>query len=357
MKLFCFITLIFFCSCGQKEEVTQPLVQDITESVYASGSVKAKNQYQVFSPVNGIIREIHLTEGEAVQKGDRIISLVNDAQKLNIENARIASGFASPSFNQDRLNELKVSISIARAKMENDSLLLQRQQHLWREEIGSRNELEQRELAYRTSSANYQAAVLRYRELQKQVTLSSLQSGKQLEITNTLSNDFIIKASQDGRIYTIMREAGEMVNTLTPVAIIGDTSDFILELNVDEYDIARVIPGQKVFLTMDAYKGRLFEGIVSRIIPIMNESSRSFTIDACFTNKPPHLYPNLTAEGNILISSKKNVLTIPRRFLTNENEVVLKDGTRKKIVTGLKDYQTVEVISGLEKETTIKKPL
>jgi HlyD family secretion protein len=357
MKLISCIIVMLLCSCGQKEEVTQPLVQDITESVYASGSVKAKNQYQVFSPVNGIIREIHVTEGEAVQKGDRIISLVNDAQKLNIENARIASSFASPSFNQDRLNELKVSINIARAKMENDSLLLQRQQHLWQEEIGSRNELEQRELAYRTSGANYQAAVLRYRELEKQVTLASLQSGKQFEITNTLGSDFIIKAKHDGKIYTILREAGEMVNTLTPVAIIGDTSDFILELNVDEYDIARVTPGQKLFVTMDAYKGTLFEGVVTRIIPIMNESSRSISIEACFANTPPHLYPNLTAEANILISTKKNVLTIPRRFLTNENEVVLKDGTKKKIITGLKDYQTVEVISGLEKETTIKKPL
>jgi hypothetical protein len=47
--------LIGLFSCSKKQETTQPIVASITESVYASGILKSKDQYQVFANVNGII--------------------------------------------------------------------------------------------------------------------------------------------------------------------------------------------------------------------------------------------------------------------------------------------------------------
>jgi multidrug efflux pump subunit AcrA (membrane-fusion protein) len=58
-----FALLILF-SCRTDEKKIQPMVEDISESVYASGIVKSKDQYQVFSTVNGIIKEILVTVGE-----------------------------------------------------------------------------------------------------------------------------------------------------------------------------------------------------------------------------------------------------------------------------------------------------
>jgi HlyD family secretion protein len=357
MKAF-LLPMIFLLllSCKSKQETIRPTIQSITESVYASGIVKSKNQYQVFSSVNGIIERVHVTEGDIVRKGDAIITLVSEASKLNADNARLMALYSSEKQNADRLNELKVNIDLAKTKMESDSVFLQRQSKLWEQSIGSRNELDQRELAFKNSVTAYTAALLRYNDLKKQIGFSARQSRKNLEISTVLANDFTIKAKQNGKIYSVLKEPGEMVNTQTPVAVIGEDDQFMMELQVDEYDIAKIKQKQKVFVTMDSYKSEVFEAVIDKIDPIMNDRLRSFKVEALFTSRVPRLYPNLTVEANILINTKENAVTIPRSYLVDESYVLLKSGEKRKVVTGLKDYQRAEVVSGLTTDVILTKP-
>jgi len=313
MNRFLLAVIICLVACNQKqEETTSPVIQNITESVYASGIVKSRNQYQVFSTVNGILAQKKVSEGDTVQKGDVLVTLLNEAQRLNSENAELAATYSSVAYNTDRLNELKINIDLARAKMHNDSSLFQRQQNLWKQEIGTRNELEQRELAWKNSITIYQAALLKYNSLKKEIDFRAQQAQKNLQISNSTNQDFSIKARQDGRVYSILKEPGELVTPQTPIAVIGDLSEFVMELQVDEYDIAKIKPGQKVFVSLDSYKGQVFEATVTKIQPIMDNRLRSFEIEAAFLSKPSNLYPNLTVEANILISTKANAMTITR---------------------------------------------
>jgi len=61
-------------------------------------------------------------------------------------------------------------------------------------------------------------------------------------------------------------------------------------------------------------------------------------------------------EANIIIQTKKNALVIPRSYLTEDNYVITGDKQKKKVITGLKDYQRVEIVSGLNKSDVILKP-
>lgn len=332
------------------------MVQDITETVYASGIVKSKNQYQVYATINGLIQEVLVTEGDLVKKDQPIIKIINEASELNRENAQLAAAYADVNANKDKLNELKINIDLAKTKMQNDSLLLQRQRTLWAQQIGTQNDLYQRELAYQNSLTAYQAAILRYNDLQKQLHFAAKQARKNLEISTSLSADYTIRSKTDGKVYNILKEKGEMVNPQSPVAVIGDARDFLLELQVDEYDIAKVKLGQQVLISMDSYKGQVFEGTISKIDPIMDERSRSFTVEATYTKQPPVLYPNLTVEANIVIQTKKNALTIPRNYLTDDDYVITADNKKQKVTTGLKDYQRVEIVSGLNKDDVLLKP-
>ena len=357
MKPFiCEAIILLLLSCKEGVETIKPAVQNITESVYAPGIVKSRNQYEVFSAVNGIIQQRRVTEGAIVHKGDIILTLVNETPKLNTENAELAAAYSSVSFNLDKLNELKANIDLARTKMQNDSALFQRQQNLWSQGIGSRNELEQKELAWKNTTTTYQSALLQYNNLKKQITFTAKQSLKNVQVSTSITNDYTIKTRQDGKVYSLLKEPGEMVNTQTPVAIIGDADAFIIELQVDEYDISKLRLGQKVFVSMDSYKGQVFEATVSKIDPIMDSRSRSFNVEASFISQPILLFPNLTVEANILISTKENTLTIPRDCLLENDYIVLKSGEKRKVVTGLKDYQHVEIISGIDKDALIKKP-
>ncbi len=344
-------------ACNRKEEnLAKPVVRNITESVYASGIVKSKNQYQVFSTVNGIISQKLVNEGDIVKQGDVLLVLANETPKLNTENARIAATYSSVAFGSDRLNEFRINSDLARKKMQNDSVLFRRQQNLWNEGIGTRNELEQRELAWKNAQTAFEASVLQYNNLVKQIDFAAQQSLKNLQISNSVNNDYVIKARQNGKVYNILKEPGEMVNTQAPVAVIGDQDEFLMELQVDEYDIGKIRTGQKVFVSLDSYQGQVFDAVVTTIQPIMDDRSRKFKVDATFTSRPLPLYPNLTVEANILISTKEKALIIPRSFLLDGNTVLLKSGEKRKVTTGLKDYQQVEIVNGLSKDDVIQKP-
>jgi len=348
---------LFLASCTTSQEKTKPVSENITESVYASGIVKSINQYQVFPTVNGLIKEILVTEGQVVKKGDVIIVLENETARLNKENAKLSAEYASVDANSDKLNELKINIDFAKNKMENDSLLLERQKRLWENNIGSRLELEQRTLAFQNSSTAYNSALFRYNELKKQLDYSSKQSMKNLQISSVIAGDYTIKTEIDGKVYSLLREKGEIVSSQTPVAVIGNADNFILELQVDEYDISKISIGQKILINMDSYKDQYFEAKMTKINPIMNDRSKSFTVEAEFITRPPALYPNLTVEANIIIQTRNNTLTIPRDFLLEDSFVILANKEKRKVTTGLKDYQKVEITNGLSEGETIIKPV
>ncbi len=350
------LAFLLFSSCKSKQEKIKPVEEKITESVYASGIVKSKNQYQVFSAANGLIAQVFVTEGDMVKKGDPLFRLTNTTAQLNTENATIAADYASVNANTEKLNELKINIDLAKTKMENDASLAERQRNLWAQQIGTRNDVDQRELAYKSSMNAYDAAKMRYTQLEKQISFQAKQSQKNLQISKTVAGDYTIKSENDGKVYNVLKEKGEMVNTQSPVALIGDAASFILELQVDEYDIAKLILGEKLLLSMDSYKGQVFEAVVQKIYPLMNERSKSFTIEATFVKPPPALYPNLTCEANIVIQEKEKVLTIPRSYLLDDDYVLLENKEKRKVKTGLKDYQKVEIISGLTVNDIILKP-
>ncbi len=357
MKFFIIpLLLVIVFSCKKKTEVTSPAVVNISESVYASGTVKSKNQYQVYSTVNGLIQEILVTEGDLVKKGAPLFKILNEPSKLNSSNAKLASDYADLNANTDKLKASKVNSDLAYSKLKNDSMLFARQAILRKQGIGSMVELEQRELAYKNSVTNYDVSLLNYHDLKRQLEFSSNQAKNNLKISNALAGDYTIKADVDGRVYKILKEKGEFVNTLNSVAILGDASEFILEMKVDEFDIVRLREGQKVLFTMDSYKGQVFEAQVTKIEPLMNEQSRSFTVNAKFISKPAILYPNLSVEANIVINTKEKALTIPRNYLIGDSVVLVNKNEKRRVTIGLRDYHKVEILNGLSASDVIYKP-
>jgi HlyD family secretion protein len=347
------VLLLTFCSRGP--ETTHPQLEAISESVYASGIVKSKNQYQVFATVNGVISDVPVTEGSLVRKGDVIMTVRNESSQLNLENAKLAAERSDLKANSDKLKEASVTIDLARAKLKDDSLLMVRQRNLRSQGVGSQVELEQRELAYKNSATSYQLALLRYRELERDLAFASDQSKTNLKISRVLMNDYAIRAEADGKVYKILKERGELANLQSPVAVIGDANNFFLELNVDEYDISRIKTGQQVLVSMDSYKGQVFEAQVEKIEPLMDQQSRSFIVTARFTTQPAALYPNLSAEANIVIRSKQKVVTIPRSYLIGDSLVMVGSDETRNVEVGIMDYRKVEIVSGLTPEDVIYK--
>ncbi|MFZ9146120.1 MAG: efflux RND transporter periplasmic adaptor subunit [Sediminibacterium sp.] len=351
----CFF-LIILIGCGKKQEKQYPLREDITQSVYASGTIKSKSQYEVYSKVSGIIESILVKEGDVVAKGQTIIQLANTAQSLNYENAKQNALFNSTQSNKEKIEQAKTELELAKSKMDNEASLLTRQEKLWEQEIGTKNELDQRALSFKNASTLYKAAKLKLDDIEKQINFQNSQTNRTAAISAVNMNDFIIKSQVNGKVYTINKQVGELANTQSPIAIIGDANDFYVELQIDEFDINSMSKGLKVLVSMDSHKGEVYEAVIEKIYPIMNERTRTFKADAIFVKRPDNIYPNLSAEANIIIQVKNKALTIPRAYLVEDKYVLLANKEKRKITIGLKDYDKVEVIYGITEKDELVKP-
>lgn len=343
-------------SCQTDPDKIKPTVETISESVYASGVVKSKNQYEVFSSVNGIIKDVHVRDGDTVSTGTPLVTISNKPAILNAKNAKLAAEYADLVASNEKLEELRMTVEVANSKKQIDSLLWQRQRNLWSQNIGTKAELEQKALAYKSSESNYQSATIRYKELRNQLALNVEQAYNTSQITNALADDYTIKSEITGVVFKLFKEKGELATSASPVALLGAAKAFVLELQVDEADIIKIKPGQRIYLKMDSYAGQIYEAAVTHIDPSMNERSKSFTVEAHFITAPVILYPFLTVEANIVIRKKADALTIPRSYLVDDSFVITANNQRRSIVTGLKDYQKVEVLSGLDIHDLILKP-
>lgn len=360
-KIFIFGLSFLFAviiSCKKQKESIQVTSSDITESVYASGKVKALEQYNVYSTVNGVLQNIIVNVGDNIIKGQTLLEIDNLTSELNTENARIALDLSAENNRKgsDKLEEIELNVNLALEKLQLDSSLFFRQKKLWEQNIGTKIDFEQKQLAYNNSLVNYQTAQKRLAQLKTQLQNEFKRANVNYNINQKLYSDYSIKSSINGKVYDILKDRGELVTTQTPLAVIGKTDTFLLELAVDENDIIKINIGQTALVTMDSYKGVVLDAIVDKVYPIMNERTRTFIIEAHFVNPPKKLFPNLSAEANIIIQTKKNIITIPNNYIIDEKYVLVNGNEKREVKLGLKDYQKTEVLEGLKENETIYKP-
>ncbi|CAN5268720.1 hypothetical protein BH23BAC2_BH23BAC2_09080 [soil metagenome] len=234
MKNAFLLSLILLGACQSNQDTTSPVIQTITESVYASGVIKSENQYQAFATVNGIVDEAHAEEGAAVEIGSPIVSIMNDAQQLMTDNAKLSAEFNALGFNQGKLDEARSLVALTKSQMKNDATMLERQKNLWSQNIGSKVELEQRELAFENSKNNYASAKEKLEELERQLNYLSKQAQNNLLIRTKNIGDYLVKSKVKGKVYQMKLAKGEIVTPQIPIAIIGDDEKYLLEMQIDE---------------------------------------------------------------------------------------------------------------------------
>ncbi len=329
----------------------------LTESVYASATVQPDSLYQAYSIVIGILDKTWVEEGDKVKKGDPILQITNTSPELNAENAKLSLQLARENYNGRAavLTSIQDEIHAATLKFTNDSVNYYRQKNLWDQNIGSKVEYDNRKLNYELSRNNLDLLKRKYRQTKNELETQLKQSENNYRTSLTTSEDFTIKSKINGTVYAIYKNPGEIVNTQQPVASIGKSEDFIIELLVDEVDIVKLKTGQQVFLTLDSYNSEVFEATLDKIYPRKDERSQTFKVEALFKDPPSTLYPGLSGEGNIVISKKEQTLTIPKEYLIDASKVLTDDG-EIEVTLGLQNLDRVEILNGIDENTAIYKP-
>ncbi len=358
MKLI-FFTCMFFLlfSCKEKHETTYPTKSTLTESVYSSLIVQPDSLYQVYAIVGGILDKNLVEEGDTVITGTALVQIINTGPKLNTDNAKLALQLSQQNYsgNFTVLVALEDDIKSATLSFKNDSINYQRQKKLWEQQIGSKVQLENKQLAYELSKNNLQLLKSKYASTKNELLTKLQQAQNTYKVSQISTKDFTVSSKINGRVYAVYKNPGEIVNTLEPLAAIGSANNFIIEMLVDEIDIVKLTKGQKTLITLEAYGTQVFEAEISKIYPRKDERSQTFKVEALFKNPPKKLFPGLAGEGNIILSEKQNALTISKEYIINGDQVLTNDGL-VTVVIGLQNLNQIEILSGISDKTKILKP-
>lgn len=345
--------MFFLISCGEKFESAIVERKNIVHSVYASGKIKAQNQYDLRPLVTGRFLGYDVEEGDIVKNGQIIGKISNEIQVNNVGIAEVQQQQAELS--DYDLMQLRNQINLARKSMEQDSIDYVRQTKLFAEGIGSRNQLELRKLKF--ENAKSQLTILTTKRLQLQKQKNYSQKIANLGRNNATENleFYQIVSEIDGKVFSLPLKKGDLVGPQQVAAIMGSGNLFHIELEVDEVDLEKLKLGQEVWVKMDAFS-KSYKAKLSKITPSIDPKSQTFKAEAIFTNEVPPLVPGLTAEANIVIETKNNALIIPQKFIKENNQVETPDGL-KTVQLGLKSDLHIEILNGLKEGETVMIPL
>jgi HlyD family secretion protein len=338
--------------------VVYPEKKDIIETVYASGKIIPANEYKLAALSNGTIIKKLVKDGDSVHKGQLLYVISNEApsERYNaaLKNYQIIT--SNLSKRSPLLKDLQLSLQNAALKCTNDSSTYYRYKNLLVQDIGTRNNLDNVYTSYQLSLNQKKIAEQKYYAAINDLQASHSNARSQLAAAGKELKEYFIRSDHDGVVYQTFKEAGETVYTNELVALMGENSNPLIRLAVDQQDISRIRTGQQVLLQTDVSGNTIYEAVVSYIYPVMNEQDQTFRVDALFARKLAPSFIHSSVEANIIIQKKSKVLVLPRNALTGNDSVwvqVKKNRKKVGIQTGITTLDHVEIIAGLDEKTPV----
>lgn len=349
-----------FASCKKGKESIFPDERPITQAVYASGKIFPINFYKVSSKIPGYIRQFHVNIGDTVKPGDQLVSIKNEVSEISVNTSRNIYEMAVENASEQGplLTGLKQDYLSAKTKYELDSNNLVRFKNLKQQNATSQLQYDQAATSATVSKQTFIKAFNNYKNTKERLILEARNAELQYQAQVENKNEFDVLSLIHGTVFNINQKPGELTSFPSVLIEIGDPSKFEVELSVDEMDVALLIPNQKIFFTMDAFKDKIFEGMVSEIYPVISQVNKTAKIMATLDPKgEKNFYAGMSIEANIIIQEKASALVIPREYLTQETFVKPVDSdSLVRVVKGIEDLEFVEIVSGINKDTKLEKP-
>ncbi|MCD2422616.1 efflux RND transporter periplasmic adaptor subunit [Niabella pedocola] len=390
-----------------KVSAEKAAIRSITETVTASGQIYPEYEVKISPDVSGEITELNVQEGDSVKKGQVLARVYADNYALDRDEASARLGQS-----QANVANSQAALGVQKATLDRAQQAYNRNKHLYDDRVISKAEFEQYETDLASAKASYNASLQNIRSLQAGVRSS--QTG--LVAADKVLGRATIAAPISGIISSLKVEKGErVVGTAqmagTEMMTVADMNTMEVRVNVGENDIVKVSIGDGADIEVDAYSGRKFAGIVTKIASSVKSAaaaagtatSNDVTNYEVRIRIDKHSYqdlidpanprrfpfrPGMNASADIKTKRKENIVTVPissvnarvkgsdkslsdtrkeqqeqkgngnnnqeeERNAGDMEEVVyllMKDGVVKKriVKTGIQDINYIEITSGLK---------
>ncbi|WP_246061533.1 efflux RND transporter periplasmic adaptor subunit [Paenibacillus oralis] len=290
----------------------------IVEQIYTNGTLEPKETADVYAPVNGVVEDVKVKQGDTVKKGQALLTLSMDKVEDQLEQERINLELTEA----ERLEAKKQHFEDYK-KIKNES------------PDGEVDELD---------LSSYDLKIRSTR-----ITIASLE--KQLA-------DRTVKATADGVVTEIAADPGQLLAEGSKIAALADISGYKAKARLSELDAGKVSQGMKAVVTGESFAG-VYEGTIGYLAPVAgktkadsDDASVEMTVD--LTKPSPELRAGYNVTLEIEIPDKTRLL-VPIEAVQYEGEQAfvykVADGKAVKtpITTGKEGEEQIEIVSGAAK--------
>jgi len=184
---------------------------------------------------------------------------------------------------------------------------------------------------------------------------ATLKGQGEIDYWNKVYNQTALISPINGQVIVSNLNPGQTITTSDPVLVLSDR--LIVRADVDETDIGNVKTGQKAVISLDAYPGIRVEGVVDHIYyeSTLVSNVNIYRVDIVPVKVPEVFRSGMSANIDIIVNEKENVLTLPVAAVKGQNgrsfvlmRAAAPDSVRRVPVRlGLQDESNVEIESGL----------
>ncbi|HEX2968105.1 MAG TPA: efflux RND transporter periplasmic adaptor subunit [Bacteroidales bacterium] len=251
----------------------------ITNTVTATGTIEAITTVKVGTQVSGILKGVYVDFNDVVKKGQLLAQLDETSLRAQLEQSQsqVDQAEAQLKYNESTYNRLKA---------------------LYEKNL--------------ISQADYDQAVYNY-ENSKAAVINSKSNLARSKVNLDYAT---ITSPIDGVVLNRAVEEGQTVaasfNTPELFTIVNDLTQMEVQTSVDEADIGKVVKGQRVEFSVDAYPDMKFEGTVSevRLQPVTTNNVVTYDVILSAPNPDKKLMPGMTASATIYVEEKENALIL-----------------------------------------------
>ena len=350
------------------------------------GEVRGKNAVVISLPDELKRRDLRIyqikikdmvQEGAIVKKGEWIATL--DAAEINTQ---MQSNRQDLTKYMAELNDAKIDSAIQLTKLREE--LEEFKYDLAYKQL----ELEQAKYespAYqRKKNVEYNKTIMQMEKKRRDYELNRLKLKVRTKRTEDRYNEYSlrdsllkgalracrVKAPKDGMVMYAKLwggrklRVGDQINRWMPtIATLPDMSVLVSETYVQEIDIMKIATGDSVEIYIDALPDKLYSGIISKIANIGQElpgfDTKVFKVLIDMNENGKEIKPSMTTDNRIILTSRDNVIKIPRNCLFSDNGdkyVYLKSGGKiwkKTVIPGPENSEEVVINSGLNEKDKI----
>lgn len=374
------LVLVLLAVRGQSPAVPVVKVvrQDLNSNITSNGKVEPISAAIARAGFPSFVATVKATEGQAVRRGEVILTLDAADVRAQLAQARGSLLTAQTDLRNakaggppDEVAQLQGDLDKARAQVENLDRTHQALQALVAKQAATQDELAQNETLLAQARSNLQTLTQKKDELvqraavnAQQASLRAEQAGEEVKSLEEKVSSATVIAPSDGTLYSLPVRAGDYVKVGDVLAEMADLHHVRVRAFVDEPDLGWLEPGQEVQVNWDAKPGHTWSGRTEQIPKqVVALGARSVGEVLCSVdNDKLELLPNVNVQVSIMVRERRGVLVVPRaavRYDKGQHYVfVFQDDriNRRDISVGIASTSNYEVLSGLKGDERIALP-